>query len=71
MVDETMANAARVHAVERGKAAADHTLIAFGGAAPLHAVAVRREALDFTQNADTEKCRRRLRHRVTAGADRL
>ena len=37
IVDETMANAARVHAVERGKVAADHTLIAFGGAAPLHA----------------------------------
>ena len=37
MVDETMANAARVHAVERGKVAAEHTLIAFGGAAPLHA----------------------------------
>jgi len=35
-VDETMTNAARVHAVERGKAIADHTLIAFGGAAPLH-----------------------------------
>jgi len=37
MVDETMANAARVHAVEQGKAASDYTLIAFGGAAPLHA----------------------------------
>ncbi len=37
MVDETMSNAARVHAVERGKVARDHTLIAFGGAAPLHA----------------------------------
>jgi N-methylhydantoinase A len=36
MVDETMANAARVHAGERGKAPAGHTLIAFGGAAPLH-----------------------------------
>ena len=36
MVDETMANAARVHAVERGKVAAEHSLIAFGGAAPLH-----------------------------------
>ncbi len=36
MVDETMANAARVHAVELGKVASEHTLIAFGGAAPLH-----------------------------------
>ncbi|MFI4994286.1 MAG: hydantoinase/oxoprolinase family protein [Hyphomicrobiales bacterium] len=37
IVDENMANAARVHAVERGKAVADYTLSAFGGAAPLHA----------------------------------
>ena len=37
MVDETMSNAARVHAVEQGKVAADHAVIAFGGAAPLHA----------------------------------
>ncbi len=36
IVEENMANAARVHAVERGKAVADYTLIAFGGAAPLH-----------------------------------
>ncbi|MEE2688912.1 MAG: hydantoinase/oxoprolinase family protein [Pseudomonadota bacterium] len=37
MVDETMANAARVHAVEQGKAVNEHSIIAFGGAAPLHA----------------------------------
>ncbi|MCY4285003.1 MAG: hydantoinase/oxoprolinase family protein [Thiotrichales bacterium] len=37
MVDETMSNAARVHTVEQGKAAAEHAVIAFGGAAPLHA----------------------------------
>ncbi|MEZ5853507.1 MAG: hydantoinase/oxoprolinase family protein [Hyphomicrobiaceae bacterium] len=37
IVDENMANAARVHAVERGMAIGDRTLIAFGGAAPLHA----------------------------------
>ena len=36
IVDETMANAARVHAVEQGVAASEHALIAFGGAAPLH-----------------------------------
>jgi N-methylhydantoinase A len=40
MVDETMASAARVHAVERGKAIGGHTMIAFGGAAPLHAARV-------------------------------
>jgi N-methylhydantoinase A len=38
IVDETMASAARVHAVENGKETSDRTLIAFGGAAPLHAV---------------------------------
>ena len=37
IVDETMANACRVHAIERGKSLATRTLIAFGGAAPLHA----------------------------------
>jgi N-methylhydantoinase A len=37
IVDENMANAARVHAVERGVAISRRTLIAFGGAAPLHA----------------------------------
>ena len=37
MVEENMANAARVHAVERGKDLAGRTLIAFGGGAPLHA----------------------------------
>jgi N-methylhydantoinase A len=37
VVDENMANAARVHAVESGKELAGFTMIAFGGAAPLHA----------------------------------
>jgi N-methylhydantoinase A len=37
VVEENMANAARVHAVERGKELVGRTLIAFGGAAPLHA----------------------------------
>ena len=36
MVDETMSNAARVHTVEQGHETSDRTLIAFGGAAPLH-----------------------------------
>jgi N-methylhydantoinase A len=38
IVDENMANAARVHSVERGKVISDYTIIAFGGAAPLHVV---------------------------------
>jgi N-methylhydantoinase A/oxoprolinase/acetone carboxylase beta subunit len=37
MVEENMANAARVHAVERGAELDGRTLIAFGGGAPLHA----------------------------------
>jgi N-methylhydantoinase A len=37
VVDENMANAARVHAVENGKNISDNMMIAFGGAAPLHA----------------------------------
>lgn len=37
VVDENMSNAARMHAVENGKELADFTMIAFGGAAPLHA----------------------------------
>ena len=37
VVDENMANAARVHAVENGQDLSEYTMIAFGGAAPLHA----------------------------------
>ena len=37
MVDENMANASRVHAIESGRTVEGRTLIAFGGAAPLHA----------------------------------
>ena len=37
VVDENMANAARVHAVENGKNVSENLLVAFGGAAPLHA----------------------------------
>jgi len=37
MVDETMANAARMHAAESGKSYTGRTLIAFGGGGPVHA----------------------------------
>jgi N-methylhydantoinase A len=40
MVDENMANAARVHAIESGKTYEGRTLIAFGGAGPVHACRV-------------------------------
>jgi N-methylhydantoinase A len=40
MVDENMANAARVHAIESGKTYEGRTLIAFGGGGPVHACRV-------------------------------
>lgn len=40
LVDENMANAARIHAAESGKDVMTRTMIAFGGAAPLHAARV-------------------------------
>ena len=40
IVDENMANAGRVHAVECGKALPSRTMIAFGGNGPLHATRV-------------------------------
>ena len=43
IVDENMASAARVHAVENGKDTTGRTLIAFGRAAPLHAVRLARK----------------------------
>ncbi len=42
-VDENMALAARAHASEWGRALEDRTMIAFGGAAPLHAANVARK----------------------------
>jgi N-methylhydantoinase A len=40
MVDENMANAARVHAIESGKGHEGRVLIAFGGGGPVHATRV-------------------------------
>ena len=40
MVDEAMANAARMHAVEQGKSLEDCVMVAFGGNGPLHATRV-------------------------------
>ncbi len=37
IIEENMANAARVHAIERGKQTGEYVMIAFGGGAPLHA----------------------------------
>ncbi|MDD9908192.1 MAG: hydantoinase/oxoprolinase family protein [Ahrensia sp.] len=44
MVDESMASAGRMHAVESGKDLGDRTMIAFGGNGPLHATRVARSA---------------------------
>ena len=70
IVDETMANAARVHAIERGKVIGDCTLIAFGGAAPLHAARLA-EKLGIARVIVPAQCRRRLRRRLPARADRV
>jgi len=40
MVDENMANAARVHAIESGKTYDGRTMIAFGGGGPVHGARV-------------------------------
>mgnify|MGYP000091094786 CR=1 FL=1 len=44
IVDEAMASAARMHAVESGKNVADRLMIAFGGNGPLHATRLARRA---------------------------
>ena len=44
IVDESMASAGRMHAVESGKSLSDRTMIAFGGNGPLHATRVARRA---------------------------
>ena len=40
VVDENMANAARVHAVEHGKDLSGFSMVAFGGGAPVHATRI-------------------------------
>jgi N-methylhydantoinase A len=42
VVNENMANAARIHTVERGHDPARHVMVAFGGAGPVHAYGVAR-----------------------------
>ena len=42
LANESMASAARIHAIERGKDAARFPIFAFGGAGPLHAYGVAR-----------------------------
>jgi N-methylhydantoinase A/oxoprolinase/acetone carboxylase beta subunit len=40
VVDENMANAARMHAIEQGKDISEYTMVAFGGGGPLHAARI-------------------------------
>ena len=70
MVDENMANAARVHAIESGKTYDGRTLIAFGGGGPVHACRVA-EKIGIKPRAGAVRRRRRQRHRLPARAGRL
>ena len=66
-----MANAARVHADRaRQRRSGDRTLIAFGGAAPLHAARLA-EKLGMRSRRHPGQRRRRLGRRLPARADRL
>ena len=65
-----MANAARVHAIERGKVLRDFTMIAFGGAAPLHAARLAQK-LGIAPRARAGRRRRRLGDRLPARAGRV
>lgn len=40
VVDENMANTARIYAIEKGKDISEYTMVAFGGAGPLHAARI-------------------------------
>ena len=70
MVDENMANAARVHAIESGKTYEGRTLIAFGGGGPVHACRVA-EKVGIQRVLVPIGRRRRQRHRLPARAGRL
>jgi N-methylhydantoinase A len=43
VVNDNMARAAKIHCLERGKDAREYTLVAYGGAGPVHAEAIARE----------------------------
>ena len=70
MVDENMANAARVHAIESGKGFDGRTIIAFGGGGPVHGYRVA-EKIGVKPRAGALRRRRRHRHRLPARAGRL
>ena len=67
IVDENMAAAARAHAAEWGKDTANRTLIAFGGAAPIHAARIA-EKLGLDAVPRPASGRRRLGHGFPRGS---
>ncbi len=67
LVNESMTNAARVHAVERGKDPAAMPLFAFGGAGPVHACGVA-QALGVPSLVGPPGRRRALGDRLPDGA---
>ena len=70
VVDENMAAAARAHAAEWGKDLAGRTLIAFGGAAPIHAAPTSEQAR-ACQSPRAAGGGRGLRHGLPRGAHLL
>jgi N-methylhydantoinase A len=67
VVDESMAGAGRMHAVESGKDLSQRLMIAFGGNGPLHATRVARRA-GVSPHRHPARSRRRLRRGVPACA---
>ena len=65
IVDESMASAGRMHAVESGKDLGDRIMIAFGGNGPLHATRVARRA-GVRQDPHSARPRRRLGNRLSS-----
>ncbi len=69
IVDENMANAARVHAIESGKTYEGRALIAFGGGGPVHACRVAEKL--GSGESDPVRSRCRQRDRLSARTSRL
>jgi N-methylhydantoinase A len=67
IVDETMAAATRMHLAEKGRDPRRYTLIAFGGAGPVHACDLAR-LLKMQAHGGAARRRRRLGARLPGGA---
>ena len=62
MVEENMANAARIHSVEHGVDLSHFSMIAFGGGGPLHAVRLAEKARNYPRY-----CAREFQRRICIG----